>query len=441
MTPRSAAPVTRPAAQIDAAGWLTLYIVVLLFVPSRLVFGPLGSAGAPSMLMGLGSFLLWFLLRLGATKGPPVGSQPIRIALGVFFLSVSVTYVLAMSGPMSPDEISPGDVALLALASWGGTLLIAHDEISSRANLDQLIWRLCVCGALIAMMGLFQFATRRVWVDELSIPGLTGTQGYGLSSRGGFPRPPGFATHPIEFGTLITMLFPITMYAGFNFSSKSFWIRWFPAAMVIALIPLTSSRSAYLGAFVGIAICMFGWTRARRLKIFALAASGLVAMSIVVPNLFNSIVGLFSGAGDDPSVTSRTDSFAVAFEFIARDPWFGRGLGTFLPKYRIFDNQYLLLLVTAGVVGTLTFLALGITAFTAMTRLRRRIKNERDRDLALALAAAVATGFTCLFMFDAFAFPMTMGLLFLILGLAGAHRRLARNPSNDLFLESDAHGR
>jgi hypothetical protein len=59
-----------------------------------------------------------------------------------------------------------------------------------------------------------------------------------------------------------------------------------------------------------------------------------------------------------------------------------------------------------------------------MVRLRLRHKDESTRDLAIALIAAIATGFICLLTFDAFAFPMTMGTLFLILGLAGAARRI-----------------
>jgi O-antigen ligase len=149
-------------------------------------------------------------------------------------------------------------------------------------------------------------------------------------------------------------------------------------------------------------------------------------MMVVTPNLLNSIIGMFTGAAEDPSITSRTDSFSLAFEFVANHPWFGRGLGTFLPKYRIFDNQYLLLLVTAGIVGTVAFLGLGITGVVTMFRLRTQLRDDASRDLAISLAAAVCAGFSCLFMFDAFAFPMTMGTLFLLLGLAGAFRRIER---------------
>ena len=392
------------------------------------------------MLFGLDSLLVWFLLRIGAAETKPAGLQPIRVALVVLLLSVGVSYFLAMSGPMSSDEISPADVALLALASWTGTLLLSHDHIYDRERLDTLIWRLSVCGGFIALLGIVQVATRNVWVDQISIPGLTGSPGYGLNSRGGFPRPVGFATHPIEYGTLVTMILPLALYIGFTQVDRNFTIRWLPALALAVLMPMTSSRSAYLGATIGLTICLIGWTKTRRLKVLGLIGAGLVAMTVVTPNLVSSIVGLFSGAGEDPSVESRTDSFALAFEFIAQQPWFGRGLGTFLPKYRILDNEYLLLLITIGIVGTLAFLGLGLTALATLIRLRVRTFNEASRDLAIALAAAIASGFACLFMFDAFAFPMTMGLLFLILGLGGAFRRIERGNANYLTYRAYPHG-
>ena len=426
MTAIKLAPPERRLApsQVDAVGWLTIYVALLLFVPTRLVFGPLGSAGAPSMLFGLGSLVLWILIRIGAGRGGWMAAQPIRIALGIFLVCVGITYVLAMSGPMPPAEISPADVALLALASWSGTLLLTHDNVPDRSRLETLIWRICVCGAIIALLGIVQVLTRQIWVDRISIPGLSGSAGYALNDRGGFPRPAGTATHPIEYGTLITMILPLALYVGFNRIDRPLVIRWLPAAALAAVVPLTSSRSAYLGAAVGLRVCLIGWKRARRLRVLGFVAVGVAAMSVVTPNLFKSIIGLFAGASDDPSIASRTDSYSLAVEFVLRKPVFGRGLGTFLPIYRIFDNQYLLLLVTIGVVGTLAFIALATTAIVTMVRLRLRHKDESTRDLAIALIAAIATGFICLLTFDAFAFPMTMGTLFLILGLAGAARRI-----------------
>ena len=409
----------------DAVGWLTTYLVLLLFFPSRLIVGPLGSAGAPSMLFGLGSLLLWVLLFFAVDRRTTTQSQPIRVALGVFLFSVGISYVLAMSSPMSPDERSPADVAILALASWSGTLLLTHDGIYERRRLDTLLWRFAVCGGLIAILGLVQIATRQLWVDQLSIPGLTSTPGYGLSSRGGFPRPAGTAIHPIEYGVLLAMLLPLAIHVALYQTQRPKLVRWLPAGALLGIIPLSSSRSAYLGALIALVISMIGWPHARRLRALGLGVVGILAMMVVTPNFLSFIIGLFTGVSDDPSIDSRTNSFSLAFEFVDRNPLFGRGLGTFLPKYRIFDNQYLLLLVTIGIVGTLAFIALGVTAVVMTARLRRRLRDEASRDMALSLCAALTAGFTCLFMFDAFAFPMTMGSLFLILGMAGALRRTA----------------
>lgn len=413
----------------DAVGWLTVYLVLLLFIPSRLVVGPLASAGAPSMLFGLGSLVLWFLLLVGAARKAVIEPQPIRIALGALLFSIAVSYVLAMGRPMSPDEISPADVAVLALASWSGTLLLTHDGIHTRNRLDTLVWRFAVCGGMIAALGIVQVITRQPWVDQLTIPGLASSPAYGLISRGGFPRPAGTAIHPIEYGVILAMLLPIVLHVGFHHSHRGPIVRWLPAVAVAGIIPLTSSRSAYLGALIGLIVCLIGWSRQRRLLVLGVAAGGVLAMMVVTPNLLNSIIGMFTGAAEDPSITSRTDSFSLAFEFVANHPWFGRGLGTFLPKYRIFDNQYLLLLVTAGIVGTVAFLGLGITGVVTMFRLRTQLRDDASRDLAISLAAAVCAGFSCLFMFDAFAFPMTMGTLFLLLGLAGAFRRIERGKA------------
>ncbi|ERG64555.1 hypothetical protein L332_08855 [Agrococcus pavilionensis RW1] len=429
MTLQARHAVERRVARVDAVGWLSVYIGLLLFIPSRLVVGPLGSAGAPSTIFGLCSLLLWGFLFLTAVRRVDLGPQPIRIALGLLLLCVGISYVLAMSRPISADEVSPADVALIALASWSGTLLLTHDGVHDHDRLDTLVWRLAVCGGLIAALGLVQLVTRELWVDQLMIPGLSSTPPYGLATRGGFPRPAGTSIHPIEYGVVLTMVLPLALHVGFHHTHRSTIVRWLPAVAVCAIIPLTSSRSAYLGALAALLVCMVGWSRAQRLGAIAVSAGALIAAFVVAPRFANAVIGLFTGAGNDPSIASRTESVSIALQFFAQHPFFGRGLGTFLPKYQIFDNQYLLLLVTVGIMGTLAFIAVGCTAVVTTLRLRRDLPTASSRDLALALTASLCAGFSCLFMFDAFAFPMSMGTLFLVLGLAGALRRIQHSKS------------
>lgn len=405
--------------------WLTLYLVVLLAVPSRLVVGPLGSAGSLSMLLGLVSLAIWVVLMLvGFGRTFPMRAQPMRWALGAFVLSVAVSYALAMSHPMNRDEISPADVALLSLASWSGIMLLTNDGLRTRAKLDTVVWRLSFVGGMFALLGLAQFLTRRAIVDVISIPGLTSIAGAELYNRNGLVRPSGTAIHPIEYGTLLTILLPLALHVGLRFTERPFILRWFPATAIAGVIAVSSSRSAYLGAVIGVAICLLAWSPRQRRVLVVLVATGLIVASIAIPRLITAIVGLFTSVEDDPSIASRTDSFGFAWAFIQENPLFGRGLGTFLPKYRIFDNQYLGALVTIGVIGVLALLAIAAVAIVQLGRVYRIVEDARTMDLSVVLVASVVAGFASLAFFDAFAFPMTMGTLFLVLGLIGAFTRV-----------------
>ncbi|HEY8790470.1 MAG TPA: O-antigen ligase family protein [Actinopolymorphaceae bacterium] len=415
----------RPHVMAFLAG----YVVLLYAVPSRLVVGPLGSAGAPSMLVGLVSILGWVLYQLSRKpeddwRLQDLRVRPVRVALGAFCVCVGISFVVAMLRPIDGDEVSPASVAILALASWSGTMLVTHDMIPSRRRLETLTALLAWSGGVLAILGVIQFVTGQLWIDRITIPGLTATQLGNSFSRAGFARPVGTATHPIEYGVLLAMLLPFTLYWALHGTSRSRACRWLPALAMAAVMPLTSSRSAYIGATVCLVVLSIGWPTARRRALLVSVVGLGVVMFAAVPGLIGTIRGLFLNSGTDPSVASRTASYGTAMAFIEKAPFFGRGLGTFLPRYRILDNEYLLLLVTVGVAGTLAFLALIGTAVATLIRARRRSADPATRDLALSIVAAVVSGTVSLALFDAFAFPMTMGTLFLIFGMAGALDRL-----------------
>lgn len=415
---------------VDAVTWLSLYTFAVFVIPSWLVFRPLGSAGSVSMLMGLGSFALWVLLSIGRPLPVDRPPQPMRVVLALFLFSIGVTYVIAMSRPISRDEVSPADVAILAMVSWVGTLLLAGDAIPSMARVHVLVWRLVVGGSFLAVLGLAQFFARQIFVDRISVPVLTPMTTVELAMRNGLVRPAGTALSPIEYGTLMGMLVPIALHVGFQHRNLNPIVRWTPVVLICMIIAASSSRSAYLGAAIAVAVCMIGWSRKQRAMVLGLAVGGLGLVFLVAPRIINSVTGMFVGAEEDPSVTSRTDSYGVAWFFVDRNPFFGRGLGTFLPKYRIFDNQYLQMMVSIGIIGVLLFVAFVVATFIQLARVYRACEDPKTRDLVVALIGAAAAGFAGLAFFDAFAFPMTMGTIFLVLGLASAVTRLnALSPS------------
>lgn len=426
--------------RLDAVTWLIAYVVTLYAIPSQLVVGALGSAGAPSMLFGLLSFGVWALYQLGRPTrfGDPLDrSSPVRRALVGFLICVGISYVVGMSRPIDADEISPADVALLSLLSWSGTLLIAHDGLLSIDRVRTLAVRISWAGALMSLLGLVQFLTNDVIIDRISIPGLREAE-FEVFSRGDFVRPSGTATHPIEFGIILTMLLPFALHAAFHGRHRNQLTRWLPLLLLATATALTLSRSAYVCAAVAILVLLIGWPAQRR-RVFLIGALGLgLAMFAAVPRLFGTINSLFRNVGEDPSISSRTDSYSFALEFILRDPLFGRGVGTFLTKYRIFDNEYLGMLVAIGIVGTAAFLVLAGTGFVVGFKTALSDLDPETKDLGLSIAASLAAGAVSLATFDGFAFPMTMGTFFLVLGLSGAVYRLALAPNTDSPIRTSA---
>ena len=105
----------------------------------------------------------------------------------------------------------------------------------------------------------------------------------------------------------------------------------------------------------------------------------------------------------------------------------GRGFLTFMPQYRILDNQYLGLAIDTGLLGLLSLLGLFVVGMVVALRTRFRSSDPATRSLAQSLAASIAAAVASFALFDAFSFPMFAGLTFMMLGLAGCLWRLERD--------------
>jgi O-antigen ligase len=413
----------------DAVVWSLLYVFFLYAIPSRLVIPPLGSAGAISMLVGLASIAGWGVYQLSRVSSTADAWQarPVRRCLVAFWLCVGISYVVATTRPISTDEVSPALVAILAVLAWSGILLVVNDGVTSMERIRVLTTGVAQAGGVLALVGLAQFATGDPIVDRISIPGLASAPTE-LFMRDGFIRPFATATHPIEFGVILAMLAPVALHSAFHGRHRNVVMQWFPVAAIAICFALTFSRSAYIAGGVALLILLIGWPRrTRKIVLIGMACMGVV-LAGAVPRLFGVINAMFRNVSTDPSIASRTESYDLAWSFVANAPLFGRGLGTFLPKYRIFDNEYLVLLVSVGFVGTVAFVALIIGGIWCGARVYFRASDPAAKDLGLTLVAALLAGGIGLATFDGFAFPMTMGTLFLLLGLAGAAHRIIVTP-------------
>ena len=413
-----------PSQSFDGTTILTVYLCLLLAIPSPMVVAPLGSAGAPSAIMAFGAFFLWAWFQIQRNRQSHWGPQPVRAAALGWLLVMLIVYAHAMSMPIPGDEISPADNGLLKLVGFTGVLLVANDGIPSLERHRTLLRRLVIGVGLIALFGLLQYTTKQLFVDRVQIPGLTqGTASWGLIERSGHPRPSGTSTHPIEYGVVLTMVLPIAITYALKSPTRRWVYRGFLCAIAFAVF-LSISRSALVCASVALLVLAASWTAAARLRALIALVAIAIAVYVSVPGVLGATTGLFTRVTDDPSVASRTGSYDLAGEFVSRSPLVGRGFGTFLPKYWILDNGYLGMLIEGGIAGLVGLLTLLVVGAAAARKARRFAVDDFDRDLAQALLASLAAGASGLALFDTFGFPQSAGCFFLLLGMAGCMRRL-----------------
>ena len=416
---------------------LTVYLVLLLAIPSGVVISALGTLGRPSLIWGLVLLSWWILSRLQMQSSVTRSvSQPVRFAFIAFFVLILVSFAAAILRGQPDDQVSPAFTALIRMMSWAGVLLVTIDGIGTMPDLTRLSRRIGVGAGLLAALGLAQFLTGQALVDFFgSIPGLT--LAGGLGERAGVIRSSGTAIHPLEYATALNAALPLVIAAavsrGFRSHQLGGGLLWWVAVGMISISAMVSvSRSAIIGFTVAV-VSMIPALPKRSRALTVVIGIGLAATIIAaVPGMLSTTVGLFTGAADDPSTKSRTIGLERIPEFMSTSPLIGSGFGIFLPRYYIFDNQWALNAVELGLLGLLGFVGLFVAAIWS-ARQARRSGDSNVRLLGHALVASMLNVAVLFSFFDGLSFPIAGGMLFLLAGLCASIRTVA---SADVLLEA-----
>lgn len=413
---------------LETRAFSCAYVCVLLLVPTRLAFGPLGGSATPAVLVGIALLLLWVGQRLADRER--AGRNPIVILLVVYVLATLLAYAVGQSTGLLPDEVRAGDRALLVTAAFAGTVLFISDGFRTTGAVARLLRVMVWVAAVLGLAGLVQFVTGFALAEWIRIPGfrITYDDIGAVQERLGVDRIQAMATHPIEFGVVLAAMLAPALY--FAFRERAMWI---PTAVITLAIPVSGSRSAVVCAGVVVLLMMPMWRWWQRGIALALLCGAALVIDTVSSGLLASIGELFTGVSADISTRTRVSDYEDVVPYVAQSPLLGRGPGTFLPgRYLILDNQYLLTLVDSGMVGLLALLALLVGAVLSAYLLRGRwlASGERsDADLAGALAAGVGTLAVSAAFFDLLSFPMATGLLAVLIGCVGALWRIRARRS------------
>ena len=412
--------------RFDAVSVLTVYLVLLYLVPSNRTFTPLGGAGSPVMIFGLLAGVWWAWQQVSRSESSvDRRPRPVRAALFVLLGVAVVSYILAMLSPRDSVEVNAADLGLLRLLSLASVMLLAGDSIRDRTRFRALLRRLVFAGGLFAALGLVQFITKQSFVDSLVIPGFSTSQDFSsVQDRSGFARAAATATNPLEYAFVLAMILPIAITLAMGDRDRSAWRRWLPAALILAALAVSGSRSGIVGMLLGLAALFPFWSGKAKIRGLVVAVLGAGLVYVAVPGMIGTIRYLFLNVGQDASTTSRTGSYELATAFIERNPFFGRGFGTFLPQYRILDNQYLLTAIELGALGLIALVALLVVGIVVALRTGLSHPPGLDRLLGPALASSILVGGVLTAFSDIFSFRMSAGTLFLVLGICAAYLRL-----------------
>lgn len=413
----------------DAVSLLTLYLVLLLVVPAPMVIAALGQVGGPATLIALAAFASWCWNSWQPSRRHTISRLVRNAALG-YLLVVLAAYAHSALLPIPPDERSPADSELIRSVGFVGLVCLMSSFVSSRDRLMAFVERVAQGMGVLGILAVLQTLTHQVIINRLSIPGLSpGLATADLQVRGVLIRPSGTSTHPIEFAAVLAMGLPLLLVvARREGPHRRVYIG---ASVLVALVVLmTGSRTSIVCGAIAFVAMLPAWPARTRFGVTTLVAALVGAMFVVKPGAVGTIRGLFQGASNDSSVKSRTNSYAIVQEFWERHIWIGRGAGTFLPKYWILDDQYLQVLLGAGVIGVVAIACLMGSAVLAATRAAKSAAAPGDRELAIAARASVLAGAGALALFDAFSFAQAAGMFFLSLGVCGAVDSLRDRPSS-----------
>lgn len=420
-------PERNSGFQMDVVAALTSYVVVMMAIPSHLVFAPLGAQGGPASVLAV-LFMGWYLMiRLHPSFDIGADRQPIRTAAALFLCSILLSFIAANLNPLSgmaQDGIERGIIEALGLV---GILLIAADGISSNSRLMALLGRIVIGTSAISAVAIIEFVSGVDFTRYIVIPGLiSGSVITDLTVRDGLNRPAATTASPLELVAVLAMVLPLAIHRA-RFATGSSWrIRWLQVGVIGAGLMVTLSRTAVVSLLIMGTVLLPTWTKAQRRYTYVALVGSIAILYLAQPKILNVFVTIVEQiVTGSNSTQSRTNALSAALPVIAQHPWFGSGFGDFFPQVYFFtDDQYLNSFIASGLAGFLALVVLFMSGWLVARSLRRRSSDPVIRDLAQALAAAIAVSAGCFATFDVLSFASASGMTFLLLGCIAALWRL-----------------
>jgi hypothetical protein len=383
-------------------------------------------------------------------------SEPLRVRLyptGLRGPLIAVTGTLAISVAANLGTIHERGVMMDVVfkfsffASFLLVALILSSVLTTRADIDRVVKVMTAGGAAVAFFTLIENKTGFNVFDHLHTicPVLVFDPAgvpNGLESRGSGFRVYGSAQHPLALGAALVLLLPPALYLCRRTRSR----YWYVAAGLIAIAALaTVARTAVMMLMVEAVVLAALKPRAVK-RVWWMIPPFLVVVNLAVPATLGTLKasffpegGLIAQQNTNPGgdASNRISDLGPGLEEAKKTPFFGQGWGTRVPQKldptktrRILDNQWLGVLLESGWVGVIVWMWF----FGRNVRLLARASLREQSDLSwllAGLAASILAFAVGMFTYDAFGFPQATLLMFIMVGLGIAARRVRHTDPDD----------
>jgi O-antigen ligase len=406
---------------------VTIWLGLVLLIPSVLVVPGLGAVGTPANLFGLGLAGVWTLGRIQGKSNDELGFQWAYLAFGAYLVGNLMAYMAGHTRGIDPDEALAADRWMLATISYMGVALVAADGLRSRRDISEMLRRTTYFASFVSLLGASQFFTDFDPIRFMTLPGLQLNDGAILSIvvEENFDRVSATAGHPIEFGVVMAAMLPLALHFVMHAPDAQTLRRSRVVLFMIGLgVPISIGRSSTLALGIAMLVLASIWNRRQLITAAFFGVIAMFGLRAAVPSLLGTILTLFTGLEDDSSITARTSDYDEAFDYIGQDPWFGRGPNTFDPgEYLLLDNQLLKSTIEIGYFGVFTLIVMIVVGLNLGRSVLSRAVDDDARHLGQALVASLWALAITLAFADMLFYAQFTGLLFLFIGSAAALNR------------------
>lgn len=322
------------------------------------------------------------------------------------------------------------------LASFVAVFVIVCSVIQDRAAAERVLKALVGGALVVAVAALVQSRTNYNVFDHLGqwIPLLDYNSAYEDSLRNGVLRVRASAQHPIALGSALMLSVPFALYLASRASTGLRTKGWQLVALIVALGALAPvARTAVVMAAIMLVLSLVFIGR-RVLRYWPVLIVALAILHAASPGAIGAMYKSFLPQGGLVSQASgraglpgsgRLADIDPGLELWETSPAFGIGQGNPLVGSRapdaptqgiIFDNQYLLTLVTLGMLGLAALLWILVVGTWRLLR-GASLRDGWSRHLIAACGMGVASFAAAMWFFDAFAFVQVTVLFFVVLGI------------------------